>query len=157
MNTSTSDQNLTWNGSPGSANRRRSFRVTAGTLGVRAWRMNAYDRLIDRPLPSRRLPLSAIDMGRGGLAATIPSVCLLHCGDRIRLHMPIDSHNPDEVLIAEGRVVYVNALREEECRVGLHFQPALSETLARRFDNTLDHLLASLQRDELRRLRNAAA
>lgn len=152
MSTSSGEAKFVYSGR--SNNRRSSFRVTAAAMSVRAWRMDTYDRLIDRARPSRRIAFTPLDMGRGGMAATVPSVCLFHAGDRIRLALPT-AEDVDEALLTEVRVVYVNALCEEDCRIGLQFQPALSETLARRFDNALDRILASLQRAELRR--NAAA
>lgn len=140
-----------------SANRREHFRVDAGELAVRGWRMAAHERLIDRVLPSRRLPLCPIDMGRGGLSAIVPSICLPQRGDRVNLSVPVDRDDPTDFVLVEGRVIYVLALREEECRIGLAFQPALTETLTRRFDNTMDRVLSALQRNALRRLRNNAA
>ena len=143
--------------------RRNGFRVAAGQLQVKAWRMDHYGRLRDRVRPSQRLPLTVIDMGRGGLSAIVPSVSVLQIADRVHLEMPIFFGQPQtdeydgDPLVCEGRVVYVNALREEECRIGLQFQAALTETLARRFANAQDRLLAALQRHELRRQRNSAA
>ncbi len=153
------------NANPGRGqDRREGFRVTADRLSAKAWRMDLHGRLRDRVLPSRRLPMTVIDMGRGGLSAIVPSTCLLHEGDRVHLELPTvrsAKHNIDDddaaALVCEVRVIYVNAIREEECRIGLQFQPALSEALARRFQNAQDRLLAALQRDELRRQRTAAA
>lgn len=141
--------------------RRHGFRVCAQPLAVRAWRMDAHARLIDRVYPSQRVPLlRAVDIGRGGMGVVVPSVCLMHRGDRLHLELPIDVHggtdSPDNTLVCEGRVVYVAALREEECRIGLQFAPALSETLARRFDHALDRILSTLQREALRRLHAAS-
>lgn len=147
----------------GHANRRKSFRVAAPLLSLRAWRMEAHERLIDRPLPSRRISLTAVDLGRGGAGALFstgnsamqiaPPVKL---GDRIRLEIP--SENGDDFLLLEGRVTYLRAVEEsEELRVGIEFQAGLSESIARRTANGLDKILARLQREEIRKVRGNMA
>jgi hypothetical protein len=149
-------------------NRRESFRVAGGGLPVLAWRMDPYDRLIDRPRPSRKISFTISNVGRRGLGGIAACDCL-HLGDRVRIELPtVDAlklassaapppgHDYHAVLI-EGRVVYAYPLADGSARVGLMFVDALSETMARRTENALDRLLAHLQREAIRRSRNDAA
>jgi hypothetical protein len=125
--------------------------------------MEMYERLIDRPLPSRRIGLTAVDLGRGGAGAifstenpTVAPSTPVQLGDRIRLEIP--SAESDEPILLEGRVTYLRALEEtEELRVGIEFRPALSEALTRRVEKGLDKILARLQRDEIRKIRGMSA
>ncbi len=142
------------------ANRRKSFRVPAPTLNVKAWRMEAHERLIDRPLPSRRISLTTIDLGRGGTGALfaaeqVSSHAPVKLGDRIRLEVP--SADSEDVILLEGRVTYLRALETDELRVGIEFRPALTESITRRVEKGLDRILADLQRAEIRKIRGAQA
>jgi hypothetical protein len=142
------------------SNRRKHFRVGAASLVVKAWRMEPYERLIDRPLPSRRIVMNTVDLGRGGtgamfLAESGPAQrASLQLGDRIRLQVPLT--DGDESIMLEGRVTYLRVLETEEMRVGIEFQPGLSESLSQRIDKGLDRILARLQREEIRKVRGAA-
>lgn len=158
------------------ANRRESFRVSGQGLAVRAWRMDPYDRLIDRPLPSRKIPLDVSNLGRGGLGGVAGHADRLNLGDRVRLELPcnvpdpvpadpilakaherLTTPDPDDVFLIEAKIVYLYPLPDGTARVGLRFADALTETLARRNENLIDKLLARLQRLAIRRSHEQAA
>jgi hypothetical protein len=149
-------------GGSSEANRRKNFRVAASSLVVKAWRMESHERLIDRPLPSRRITMNTIDFGRGGAGAMFSAVGApaqrtpLQMGDRVRLQVPLTDADQDDTIMLEGRVTYLRAADTDELRVGIEFQPALSESLNQRIDKGLDRILSRLQREEIRKIRGAA-
>ncbi|HEV7300603.1 MAG TPA: PilZ domain-containing protein [Tepidisphaeraceae bacterium] len=149
-----------------SVNRRRTFRVPADGLTMKAWRMDPHERLIDRPLPSRRIVMSTIDLGRYGAGVVVPvsgpvlpvsinSPTPPALGDRWRLEVPLDTAHT--TIMLEGRVASVVPRDDGQLRIGLAFREALSETQVRRINTAMDKLLATLQRVQLRRLRENVA
>ena len=147
-------------------NRRRTFRVVVVGLSMKAWRMDPHERLIDRPLPSRRIVMSAIDLGRHGAGTVIPTPGAgaptsatapvpPALGDRWRVELLVDTAGQSITL--EGRVVSVVPRGDNELRVGLAFQEPFAETQVRRINNVMDKLLATLQRAQIRRASDSAA
>jgi hypothetical protein len=138
------------------ANRRRSFRVSAPQLSMRAWRMDAYERLIDRPLPSRRMVMSTVDLGRNGAGVLLPTLpCdaagtpTIAIGDRWRLEVPLDGGT--ESLLIEGRIASLRPLKAGEVRIGLVFRDQLTTALVRRAESAINKLMARLEREAIRK------
>lgn len=147
---------------PSPVNRRRTFRVAASRLSMKAWRMDPYERLIDRPLPSRRIVLSTMDLSRHGAAVLLPAVAAdasgkatAALGDRWRIELPLDE--PDEALAIEARITSMLALPDGAQRVGLAFRDQLTATLVRRAESSIPKLLARLEREAIRDRANATA
>jgi hypothetical protein len=146
---------------PTAPNRRRAFRVTAVTVPYRAWRMDVGERLFDRPLPSKRLQVTGIDMCPGGVGLLVPGQVFddasttLRAGDRLRIEMPAAGEEDDPIVV-EGQVTsVVQSSNLAALRVGVEFKPSGSPQFARRDADALAKLLAKLQRADIRAARDA--
>jgi hypothetical protein len=148
---------LAWPSQVIAIQRRADFRVTVypGTgVTARAWRIDNYHYLPERPPTAALLDITLRNLSLGGIGvlyAPQRDGAALEPDQRLRV---VINHPGGELLI-DGRVKHVRPTIDDELNLGIQFKKLEDEIEGRQTRAALTHIIGQLQRDEIRRARMA--
>jgi c-di-GMP-binding flagellar brake protein YcgR len=141
--------------------RRQAYRATLPEdhgIELKLWRMTDKATLLDRPLAALELTAQISDLSVGGMGITCspqkdgqPAKGLLN--ERVRVELAWGGKK----VLTEGCIVRRKERPDKFVAMGIEFKKLESDLEGRQLLAKLNELVGNLQRDEIRRLRHAAA